>query len=42
MYAANVTEWLRGELRRQKRNVALLGGVAAVLFVLWILGAPGS
>lgn len=33
------TEWLRAELRRQKRNVALLGGVAAVLFVLSVLGA---
>jgi hypothetical protein len=33
------TEWLRTELRRQKRNVALLGIVAAVLFVLWVLSA---
>ena len=36
------TEWLRAELRRQKRNVALLGAVAAVLFVLWVLGALSS
>ena len=35
-------EWLRAELRRQKRNVALLGAVAAVLFVLWVLGALSS
>ena len=31
------TELLRAELRRQKRNVALLGVVAAVFFVLWML-----
>jgi hypothetical protein len=36
------TERLRAELRRQKRNVALLGAVAAVLFVLWVLGAISS
>jgi hypothetical protein len=36
------TERLRAELRRQKRNVALLGAVAAVLFVLWVLGAMSS
>ena len=36
------TEWLRAELRRQKRYVALLGAVAAVLFVLWVLGALSS
>jgi hypothetical protein len=36
------TEWLRAELRRQKRNVALLGAVAAVLFVLWMLGDLSS
>jgi exonuclease VII large subunit len=36
------TEQLRAELRRQKRNVALLGAVAAVLFVLWVLGAMSS
>ena len=36
------TKWLRAELRRQKRNVALLGAVAAVLFVLWVLGAMSS
>ena len=36
------TEWLRAELRKQKRNVALLGAVAAVLFVLWVLGALSS
>jgi len=35
-------EWLRAELRRQKRNVALVGAVAAVLFVLWVLGAVSS
>ena len=33
------TEWLRAELRREKRNVALLGAVATVLFVLWVLSA---
>jgi exonuclease VII large subunit len=33
------TEWLQAELRRQKRNVALLGVVAAVFFVLWVLSA---
>jgi hypothetical protein len=36
------TEWLRAELRRQKRNVALLGAVVSVLFVLWVLSALGS
>ena len=36
------TERLRAELRRQKRNVALLGAVAAILFVLWVLGAMSS
>jgi exonuclease VII large subunit len=36
------TERLRAELRRQKRNVALLGAVAAVLFVLWVLDALSS
>ncbi len=35
-------EWLRAELRRQKRNAALLGAVAVVLFVLWVLGALSS
>lgn len=35
-------EWLRAELRRQKRNVALLGAAAVVLFVLWVLGALSS
>jgi hypothetical protein len=33
------TEWLRAELHRQKRTVALLSAVAAVLFVLWVLSA---
>jgi exonuclease VII large subunit len=36
------SEWLRAELRRQKRNVALLSVVAAVLFVLWMLSALSS
>jgi hypothetical protein len=36
------TERLRAELRRQKRNVALLGAMAAVLFVLLMLGALSS
>ena len=36
------TERLRAELRRQKRNVALLGAIVAVLFVLWVLGALSS
>ena len=36
------TEWLRAELRRQKRTVALLSAVAAVLLVLWVLGALSS
>ena len=36
------TERLRAELRRQKRNVALLGAVAALLFVLRVLGALSS
>jgi hypothetical protein len=36
------TEWLRAELRRQKRNLALLGAVTVVLFVLWVLGALSS
>ena len=36
------TEWLRAELCRQKRNVALLGIVAAVFFVLWLLSALNS
>jgi hypothetical protein len=36
------TERLWAELRRQKRNVALLGAVAAVLFVLLMLGAMSS
>ena len=35
-------EWLRVELRRQKRNIALLSAVAAVLFVLWVLSALSS
>jgi exonuclease VII large subunit len=36
------TERLRAELRRQKRNFALLSGVVAVLFVLWVLSALSS
>ena len=32
------TERLRAELRRQKRTITLLGAVAAVFFVLWVLG----
>ena len=36
------TERLRAELRRHKRTVALLGAVAAVLFVLLMLGALTS
>ena len=36
------TEWLRAELRRQKRNVALLGAVAAVLFALGVFSALSS
>src|SRR5215208_5820837 len=36
------TERLRAELRRQKRNIALLGAVTVVLFVLWVLGALSS
>ena len=36
------TELLRAELRRQKRNVALLSAVVAALFVLWVLSALSS
>ena len=36
------SERLRAELHRQKRNVALLGAVTAVLFVLWVFGALSS
>jgi Exonuclease VII, large subunit len=36
------SEWLRAELHRQKRNVALLAAVTAVLFVLWVFGALSS
>jgi hypothetical protein len=36
------TELLRAEVRRQRRNVAVLGTVAAVLFVLWVLSTLGS
>ena len=36
------TEQLRAELRRQKRNVALLGALATVLFVLFVLWVLGT